>query len=294
MKFTRRIALLLCLAAVGWAADNTAQGHEAESSSHEQSSQGRMEILKEASKLHYELYRKHYDRALEAMSLAQDIDMVEESTGLTALCLAARDESADAIDMVQPLVAKYGANPRATDAKGFTALHHAAFVGNYAVVEFLANNGADVDAENPLVRGQRITPLYMAYQKGRTRIARFLKLRGAQELDEAVLQDLQLSAALSAAAESLRDLPKGSDPKAAIQARLDSIASVTTQTLQEQGRVAELEAWLRIQADLMEALRNTPVDPEMSKSAYLRSVFTKLAESRGNGPQGDVKEKTSR
>ena len=239
----------------------------------------RMEAMKASSKLHYELFRKHYDHALLAMPLAEDINMIEETTGLTALSLACKDESADAIDMVQPLVAKYGADPDVVDAKGFTALHYAAYAGNHAVVEFLVKNGADIDVANPKAKGSRVTPLFLAYQKGRSRVADFLKLHGAKDIDPAVRRNLDLAAALSAAAAGLRDLPKNTDPQRALRIRLKSIDTTTSRTLQEQGRLEELKAWEGIKDQLMQAIEDTPIEPGMSRTAYIRQVMAKMPRS---------------
>ena len=138
----------------------------------------RSAAIEAASPLHYALYRKNYDDALAAMPLAKDIDIIEETTGMTALGLAAKDESADAIDMVQALVLRFGADPKLVDAEGKSALHYAAAAGNLAVVQFLVRMGAEVDAENPS-EGSRSTPLAMALATGRTRVADYLLRQGA-------------------------------------------------------------------------------------------------------------------
>lgn len=115
------------------------------------------------------------------MPLAEDIDALDPVYGETPLGMAAMDESTSAYAMVKPLLARYGADPNVTDRRGFTALHYAARASNYAVAELLLGFGADVDAENPLHEDKRTTPLWMAYQKNRTRLADFLKQRGARE-----------------------------------------------------------------------------------------------------------------
>lgn len=157
-----------------------------------------LEALFNNSKLHFELKRNHYDHALMAMLLTEDIDMIEETTGMTALGLAAKDESADAFDMVEPLVLKFGADVKLADANGYTALHYAAAAGNLAVVQFLANFGALVDVEkeeetDKRREGHRITPLYMAYKHDRPRVADFLRMHGAIEIDPGVRAGLRFT-----------------------------------------------------------------------------------------------------
>ena len=163
-----------------------------------------LEALFNNSKLHFELKRNHYDHALVAMLLTEDIDMIEETTGMTALGLAAMDESADAFDMVEPLVLRYGADVKLADANGYTALHYAAAAGNLAVIQFLANFGARVDVEKEEEKdktreGRRITPLYMAYKYDRPRVAEFLRMRGAIEIDPGVRAHLKITHRVSAA-----------------------------------------------------------------------------------------------
>ncbi len=145
-----------------------------------------LERLKESSPLHYQLATRKYEEALQTMPYVEDIDAIEPVTGLTALTLAAQDDSSGAYDMVKALVTRYGADPTATDRGGYTALHFAARAGNLPVVEFLVQQGADVNA----VSGKRScrnctpkTPLDMAYERGRMRVAEFLESRGADRID---------------------------------------------------------------------------------------------------------------
>ena len=92
------------------------------------------ERLKESSPLHFQLAGRKYDEALKTLPYVEDVDAIEPVTGLTALTMAAADETSDAYDMVVALIAKYGADPTVTDRNGFTSLHFAASVGNLPVV----------------------------------------------------------------------------------------------------------------------------------------------------------------
>ena len=170
-----------------------------------------LEALFNNSKLHFELKRNHYDHALVAMMLTEDIDLIEETTGMTALGLAAMDESADAFDMVERLVLKYGADLKLADTHGYTALHYAATAGNLAVVKFLANFGARVDVEKEEGQGfrragHRITPLYMAYKYDRPRVAEFLRMRGAIDTDPGVRTRFKRTHHISVTVKSIREL----------------------------------------------------------------------------------------
>ena len=241
----------------------------------------RLEALRASSSLHYELQQQHYDHALSAMMLVEDIDMIEETTGMTALGLAAKDESADAIDMVQPLVLKYGADPKLVDAKGYTALHYASAAGNYGVVEFLANLGADVDAENVLGENRRITPLYMAHKHGRPRIAEFLRMRGAADIDPEIRADLELTDSMAAAAKEharklMRDAQLGVNRNGSLQdaerKSFLAISGAAEKTLREQGNLSELEAIQKHRARYLSAIDNTEPETGMSRVEYGRKV----------------------
>lgn len=233
----------------------------------------RLERMKVNAKLHYELLRRHYDHALASMPLAQDIDMIEEGTGLTALGLACKDETADAIDMVQPLVVKFAATVNKADRQGFTALHYAADSGNYAVVEFLVDHGADVNAANSVMEQVAITPLYMAYQKGHYRIADFLKLRGADDYPAEVREQLAFSGALSQAAAQLRELPPHVDPRQGLRHRFEALGETAVEHLRSTGNIEAVEQWHSMKARLLHALENTPREPGMSKEQIVQAVM---------------------
>ena len=259
MRLHSEALLAACLLAgtTGAAADSPQDG-----SSRPETTRDRVERLEEASPLHYALFRKNYDDALAAMPLAEDIDALDPVYGETPLGMAAMDESASAYEMVKPLIVTYGADPGVTDRRGLTALHYAARAGNYAVAELLLEFGADVDAENPLHEGRRITPLWMAYQKNRTRLADFLKQRGARELDAGVREklriDAEMSEAMSRAADRARRLPEGPDPELDLRKRFDAMAGATERTLRRQGRTEELEAWLEVKDRVFQAMAETP------------------------------------
>ena len=122
-----------------------------------------------------------YDQALEAMVRAADLDGLD-SEGNTPLTIAARDQSADAYDMVEALL-RYGAKPEGRDADGRTALHYAVGAGTLSVVQLLVDRyGVDVNAPRLDADGEPIgseVPVTVALLSGNQRIAKFLEERGA-------------------------------------------------------------------------------------------------------------------
>ncbi len=86
---------------------------------------------------------KGHDRCVRVMlDSGADVDAVN-STGLTALHLAARNGH---VDVIKTLL-KQDANIDATDESGWTALHHAADNDCEAVVRLLTDRGADLTAK---------------------------------------------------------------------------------------------------------------------------------------------------
>lgn len=247
-----------------------------------------LDAIRAASELHYALHRKSYDEALAAMLLTQDIDMIEQTTGMTALGVAARDESADAIDMVQPLVLRCGADPRVVDAGGYTALHYAAAAGNLAVVQFLVEMGAEVDVANPL-KEARTTPLAMAYRRGRSRIVEFLISHGAQEFDTETKTSFELEAALKAAETkwSERRLRYRRDDDLQREYRNEARAktSVYVRALEEIGRMDVAESMQESNARLLKAIESTPAEPGMSRSDYRERVQARVEEEGSGAPR---------
>lgn len=135
--------------------------------------------------LHEALKAREYDRALEALQLTTNMDL-RDGSGNTALCLAAKNGSADAYDMAIALL-RYGADPNVADGKGQSPLHYAAKVGNLAVVEALVRFGSKLNPEyRPLGISENEpgwTPLYYARIKNRTRVVNFLEKRGGKVHD---------------------------------------------------------------------------------------------------------------
>ena len=290
MRLHSKALLAACLLAVtaGVAPLGAADDPQSATDASSDNVKGRLLRFKQDAPLHYELHRKHYNHALAIMPTVRNLDKLDAVYGLTALGLAASDESADAIDVVKPLLVTYGADPGVVDSQGFTALHYAARAGNYAVVELLLQFGADADAENPLSKEQRITPLYMAYQRNRVRIADLLVKHGAKELDEDIMQNLNVSAAVSEASEAVLQGDDRGDPQAAMKTRFAAMSHAMERTLREQGRLAELDSWQQVKDQVFRALAGSPRITGESKSDYMRRLSENVQRAISN-EQGDIR-----
>ncbi len=236
----------------------------------------RLAAFERSAPLHHALHRRDYDRALQLMVAETDIDRLDPVYGLTALGLASQDETADAIDMVQPLLRSYGADPKVVDRQGYTALHYAATAGNHAVVEALLQFGAEVDAASPPAEGEPVTPLLLAWRRGRHRIAALLRVYGATEPALEVRRELELSAALFRAAEGPAGVVSGASGQAAMRARLEAMSQATERVLREQGRLEQLEGWLQVKKRVQQALLATPAQSGETATEYVLRVSRSL------------------
>ena len=241
------------------------------------------ERLKESSPLHFQLAGRKYDEALKTLPYVEDIDAIEPVTGLTALTIAAQNETSDAYDMVVALIAKYGADPNVTDKQSLAPLHYAAQAGNLPVVEFLIEQGAEVDAM-PEVRGcgescPKITPLYLAYQKGRTRVVEFLELRGADRIDSKTRADLEIQAKVqeALAAFSKERAPRGADKAAWRRQNFNKSFDAAAEVLRSSGRVDEAAQLEALRGPLFESMENTPRPRGMDAGSWYREVMQNMA-----------------
>lgn len=246
------------------------------------------DLIKASSRLHYELLSKHYDHALKVMVQTEDIDFIEPLTGRAALALACADTTADAIDVVRPLVLQYGADVNLPDLSGLTPLHHAASAGNMAVVRLLLDNGADVNATTEA----GITPLYAALGKRRTRIATLLRQRGANELSPELANGLAISVALQDAMDGLGKarLSPGVSPEEYFLNRLVASVETAAATLVGEGRVQQARMLELYRDRMVEVVGNTPREDGMSALDWAKIVANRAGsaavavESGRNGP----------
>lgn len=242
--------------------------------------------LRESSLLHYQLATRKHDQVFETLPSVEDIDAIEPVSGTTALTLAARDETSDAYDVVQAMVLRYGADPTATDRSGFTALHFAAQAGNLPVVEFLVNQGADLNATPKKRRcvncGHGVkTPLYLAYQRDRGRVVAFLESRGARPLDSETQETLDLQAEMLAILDKFkyRRPPKGIHGAALEEwhrRRLNDAFDEATNILRPSGHADTADRLDQSREPLLKALKNTPRHDGMSFTDWKRQIIANM------------------
>jgi len=112
-------------------------------------------------------------RLLRAL-IADGVDLNQSRAGLTPLMAAVRDSYHGRPDAVLMLLAN-GADPRATDGNGATALHAAARAADPTIAALLLDAGATLDA----LDAQGVSPLGVAAGLGNLEVARFLLARRA-------------------------------------------------------------------------------------------------------------------
>ena len=113
-------------------------------------------------------------RLLRAL-IGRGADLNASHAGMTPLLAATRDSWHGRPDAVMTLLAN-GADPRAVDDDGNTALHFAARSSDPGVAALLRDAAAEIDPLN----GEGLTPLGVACAAGNWRLARFLLERGAK------------------------------------------------------------------------------------------------------------------
>jgi len=180
-------------------------------------------------------------RLLRAL-IAHGVDLNVAHAGMTPLLAATRDSWHGRPDAVMTLLAN-GADPRAVDHEGNTALHHAARSSDPGVAALLRDAAADVDALN--VDG--LSPLGIACAAGNWRLAKFLLERGAKP-EPAGGQPALLSAAGTE-----------EDDAAGVQLLLKQKAKVDARDAH--GRSALHEAAFAGHLEIVEALLNAGADP---------------------------------
>ena len=239
-----------------------------------------------ASPLHGALTAHCYDDALAEMKLVTDINVLDPDTQATALCIAARDETADAFDMVHALVLKHGADPNIPDELGFSPLHYASQNGNLAVVRFLVTHGADIDSG--VGTEASLTPLFMAYQSGRNRVAEHLKLLGAEEIEESVRMDLEVVAAIQRAVLTLmvdylvERMEGGASLNQLVRVLHSRLSAPAVKVLEAQGRHDVAERYSNAMELVPEVLDEMPefgegVDRRVIVMAAIQATLQKLA-----------------
>ncbi|GAB3346546.1 ankyrin repeat domain-containing protein [Lysobacter tyrosinilyticus] len=180
-------------------------------------------------------------RLLRAL-IAHGVDLNVTHAGMTPLLAATRDSWHGRPDAVMTLLAN-GADPRAVDHDGNTALHHAARSSDPGVAALLRDAAAEVDVLN--VDG--LSPLGIACASGNWRLAKFLLERGARP-EPAGGQPALLAAAGTE-----------EDDAAGVQLLLKQKAKVDARDAH--GRSALHEAAFAGHLEIIEALLNAGADP---------------------------------
>lgn len=243
------------------------------------------ERLESEFPLHWALKTQDYDEALRLIPLTPDLNTADPM-GDTPLTIAASDESADAFDMVRALL-QMGADATAPDRHGLSPLHYAAVAGTLSVVHMLVDSyGVNVDIRpakdsfyfkaNPI-----LTPLQMAYEEGRVRIARFLEQRGAALPDE-ILEEVRVQARLTQILDKWlgRDLSKlagmtdEESNDAITLAAIDAIRTVARESGLTPKENVILDEYL---AHIYES-RNDPIPEGMRLSDWIVMRYQRAAE----------------
>lgn len=280
-----RIIQLAAIIWIGFAAATAALGEAAGRSPGDgREPMSFQDRVKASSQLHYELMLKHYDRALEVMVQTEDIDFIEPMTGRAALAMACADPTADAIDVVRPLVLQYGADVNLQDRLGLKPLHHAASAGNMAVVRLLLDNGADVNASNEI----GVTQLYLAIARSRTRIATLLRKRGADELSQELASGLAMSLALNDAMKGLsRARPSpGVSPEEHFRNRIVASVNAAAASLVAEGEVEQARTLEDFRDQMVEVVANTPRADGMSVQDWAQVIARRAGSAFASAQSG--------
>jgi len=192
--------------------------------------------------------------------IAHGVDLNATHAGMTPLLAATRDSWHGRPDAVMTLLAN-GADPRAVDHDGNTALHHAARSSDPGVAALLRDAAAEVDALN----AEGLSPLGVACAAGNWRLAKFLLERGAKP-EPAGGQPALLAAAGTE-----------EDDAAGVQLLLKQKAKVDARDAQ--GRSALHEAAFAGHAEIVEALLAAGADA----AAADRLARTPLLEAARGG-----------
>ncbi len=224
-------------------------------------------------------------RLLRAL-IAGGADLNADHAGMTPLLAATRDSWHGRPDAVMTLLAN-GADPRAADGEGNTALHFAARSSDPGVAALLRDATAELDPLN--VDG--LTPLGVACAAGNWRLAKFLLERGAKP------EPVGGQPVLLAAAASEDDDPAGVQLLLKFKAKVDARDSEGRRALHQAafaGHDAIVEVLLAAGADAAtgDAQGRTPL-LEAARGGSL-AVIERLLEHLPRGGQTEAAEVDAR
>ena len=226
--------------------------------------------------LHYLLRMHHYDAVLDLLPIAAGLDE-QDREGRTLLTITARDETADAYDMVKALLER-GADPKIMDGRGNAPLYYAAGAGTLSVVELLVDRfGADVNraSEDPET-GDLLdyrTPVSSAAHNGRLRIIRFLESRGAEAVAEhmpALRMQARFQHHLAEMTDYLDDPPPDMTEAEILRARSVASDAAVVRALEDLGAPTEILDRQRLLNRTLRGIRDS--EPELAfEDAYARA-----------------------
>ncbi len=219
------------------------------------------------------------DLRLLRVLIAHGVDLNAAHAGMTPLLAATRDSWHGRPDAVMTLLAN-GADPRAVDNDGNTALHHAARSSDPGVAALLRDAAAEIDALND----DGLSPLGVACAAGNWRLAKFLLERGGRP------EPAGGQPALLAAAGTEEDDAAGVQLLLKQKAKVDARDAQGRSALHEAayaGHVEIVEALLAAGADpaATDRLARTPV-LEAARGGRLAVLERLLAQLQANAAKG--------
>lgn len=243
--------------------------------------------LEEAAPLYYYLLNKEHDKVFELLPFVTEIDAIEPMTGTTLLTMAARDETSNAYDVVKAMISVYGADIDQPEHTGFKALHYAVLAGNFPVVEFLVDHGANVN-DSPLKDPECVenceyskkTPTYLAHWKDHPRIAKYLTSRGAISLhpDEQIemnIQNVRRKLLDEFRYRYVRPLDR-ENPDVWYRERLNRKIVEVARSVRAAGRIEEAENLHVLIEPLIQAILSTEVEDRMTFRQWRDEVLDAL------------------
>lgn len=156
--------------------------------------------------LHIAAKKGHYELVDLLLKQKVKYDVVARTTGFTPLMLACMNGHSEIVELLLDV----GADPHAEDMEGNTPLHFACAEGNYRATYLLLTAGADPDMPN----SREDTAFDVASTHGHSHVLYLLETmdmaggggKTVEEMDQAFIQDKQLSEALARNRPEIADI----------------------------------------------------------------------------------------
>lgn len=125
----------------------------------------------------------------------------------------------------------------------------------------------------------------------RTRVAKFLRTRGAEEPDPDTRDQLELQGALAQAARNaMGEERQAGTPEDAVRYQFAQMAKAAEAELSSQGKHFDAQIWGTAERIFMEALRDMPRDESMPvdawRGALIREAMKRVADELGSQQEG--------